>query len=75
MLIKNKRTHALRNVSQDDYAKIIAHPQLRSLFIVVDSSDMVNTIIKKDEKVIIPEEILNFRKLKSVKPKRKKKDE
>ena len=72
MLIKNKRTHVERYVTQEGWAKIISNTHLRSLFVVIDRSDIEEMLTKKDDKkIIVPEEILKFRSLKKSKKSKK----
>ena len=75
MIIRNKATKKVYSVSQEEYAKIVAHPQLRGKYSVIDTKEISSKIIIDSETMrpIIPEEILNFRKLNKIKTKTKKK--
>lgn len=76
MQIKNKRTHKEYYVTQEEWAKIIANPNLRYKYSVIDRSDITDTLVSKSVKneTIIPEEIINFKSLQKTKKDKLKKE-
>jgi hypothetical protein len=76
MIIKNKRTHKQRYVTQEEWVSIVNHPQLKNCFTVIDRTDIIDNIKgSKAKDIIIPEEIINFKKLKIKKSKKEKSNE
>ena len=63
MQIKNKRTSVIRYVSQEEWAVIVQHPQLKNKFTVIDRSDILESVKQTKGRVIIPQEIINFKNL------------
>lgn len=67
MQIKNKRTSVIRYVTQEEWAVIVQHPQLKNKFTVIDRSDIVDSLKQTKGNVIIPQEIINFKNLQKIK--------
>ena len=66
MIIRNKKSGAESIVTQEQWEKIKANRHLSDKFIVIDSSEINKKISEsiKNRNVIIPQEIINFRKQK-----------
>lgn len=78
MIIRNKATKKVYSITQEEWARIVAHPQLRGKYTVIDTKEINNRIIADSETMrpIVPKEILDFRKPIKIKTKtKKKKDE
>ncbi len=71
MIIKNKATKKEYEVTQEQWANIVANVNLRYKYSVVSTKDISNRIIEDSEKIIInPQEIINFKKYKTTKKKK-----
>ena len=71
MIIKNKATKKEYEVTQEQWANIVANVNLRYKYSVVSTKDISNRIIEDREKIIInPQEIINFKKYKTTKKKK-----
>ncbi len=71
MIIKNKATKKEYEVTQEQWANIVANANLRYKYSVVSTKDISNRIIEDSEKIIInPQEIINFKKYKTTKKKK-----
>lgn len=71
MIIKNKATKKEYEVTQEQWANIVANANLRYKYYVVSTKDISNRIIEDSEKIIInPQEIINFKKYKTTKKKK-----
>ena len=71
MIIKNKATKKEYEVTQEQWANIVAIVNLRYKYSVVSTKDISNRIIEDSEKIIInPQEIINFKKYKTTKKKK-----
>ena len=71
MIIKNKATKKEYEVTQEQWANIVANVNLRYKYSVVSTKDISNRIIEDSEKIIInPQEIINFKKYKTTKNKK-----
>jgi len=70
MIIKNKATKEYE-ITQEQWANIVANVNLRYKYSVVSTKDISNRIIEDSEKIIInPQEIINFKKYKTTKKKK-----
>ena len=73
MIIKNKATKKEYEITQEQWANIVANVNLRYKYSVVSTKDISNRIIEDSEKIIInPQEIINFKKYKTTKKKKKR---
>jgi hypothetical protein len=71
MIIKNKATKKEYEITQEQWANIVANVNLRYKYSVVSTKDISNRIIEDSEKIIInPQEIINFKKYKTTKKKK-----
>ena len=71
MIIKNKATKKEYEITQEQWANIVANVYLRYKYSVVSTKDISNRIIEDSEKIIInPQEIINFKKYKTTKKKK-----
>ena len=71
MIIKNKATKKEYEVTQEQWANIVANANLRYKYSVVSTKDISNRIVEDSEKIIInPQEIINFKKYKTTKKKK-----
>ena len=71
MIIKNKATKKEYEITQEQWANIVANANLRYKYSVVSTKDISNRIIDDSEKIIInPQEIINFKKYKTTKKKK-----
>jgi len=71
MIIKNKATKKEYEITQEQWANIVANANLRYKYSVVSTKDISNRIIEDSEKIIInPQEIINFKKYKTTKKKK-----
>ena len=71
MIIKNKATKKEYEVTQEQWANIVANANLRYKYSVVSTKDISNRIIEDSEKIIINQkEIINFKKYKTTKKKK-----
>jgi len=71
MIIKNKATKKEYEITQEQWANIMANVNLRYKYSVVSTKDISNRIIEDSEKIIInPQEIINFKKYKTTKKKK-----
>lgn len=71
MIIKNKATKKEYEVTQEQWANIVANVNLRYKYSVVSTKDISSRIIEDSEKIIInPQEIINFKKYKTTKKKK-----
>lgn len=71
MIIKNKATKKEYEVTQEQWANIVANANLRYKYSVVSTKDISSRIIEDSEKIIInPQEIINFKKYKTTKKKK-----
>lgn len=71
MIIKNKATKKEYEITQEQWANIVANVNLRYKYSVVSTKDINNRIIEDSEKIIInPQEIINFKKYKTTKKKK-----
>ena len=74
MIIKNKATKKEYEITQEQWANIVANVNLRYKYSVVSTKDISNRIIEDSEKIIInPQEIINFKKYKTTKKKKPEK--
>jgi len=64
MIIQNKKTLVEYPVSADEWKKIQVNPILANKFKVVDTSDIKKAVSAPSDrkKIIIPEEIINYKK-------------
>ena len=71
MIIKNKTTKKEYEITQEQWANIVANVNVRYKYSVVSTKDISNRIIEDSEKIIInPQEIINFKKYKTTKKKK-----
>ena len=71
MIIKNKATKKEYEITQEQWANIVANVNLRYKYSVVSTKYISNRIIEDSEKIIInPQEIINFKKYKTTKKKK-----
>ena len=71
MIIKNKATKKEYEITQEQWANIVANVNLRYKYSVVSTKDISNRLIEDSEKIIInPQEIINFKKYKTTKKKK-----
>jgi len=71
MIIKNKATKKEYEITQEQWANIVANVNLRYKYSVVSTKDISSRIIEDSEKIIInPQEIINFKKYKTTKKKK-----
>ena len=71
MIIKNKATKKEYEITQEQWANIVANVNVRYKYSVVSTKDISNRIIEDSEKIIInPQEIINFKKYKTTKKKK-----
>ena len=71
MIIKNKATKKEYEITQEQWANIVANVNLRYKYSIVSTKDISNRIIEDSEKIIInPQEIINFKKYKTTKKKK-----
>ena len=69
--MENKATKKEYEVTQEQWANIVANANLRYKYSVVSTKDISNRIIEDSEKIIInPQEIINFKKYKTTKKKK-----